>query len=272
MLDSVRAARELPDAAATSRFAVWGHSQGGHAALFTGQMAAAYAPELKLVGIAAAAPATYLGELFDADRTTTAGRTLTAMALLSWSKVFDGPLDAILAKHARASFKTVAHDCIQSIAELLKIEQDTKGLPPSFLTGNPTQIEPWMSIMARNTPGQAPAGAPVFLAQGTADDVVRPQVTKQFADHLCRAGTRVHMVALKGGSHSFAGQDSALCCRRLDGRSLRWPPAPSDCGSRQVANWRDPKSCLRRCGIDLLPAPSRQMARLYRIWMPVVPR
>ena len=34
VLDSVRAARELPDAKAQKRFAVWGHSQGGHAALF----------------------------------------------------------------------------------------------------------------------------------------------------------------------------------------------------------------------------------------------
>ena len=32
----VRAARELPDAKARDRFIVWGHSQGGHAALFTG--------------------------------------------------------------------------------------------------------------------------------------------------------------------------------------------------------------------------------------------
>jgi len=229
VLDSVRAARELPDAAATRRFAVWGHSQGGHAALFAGQMASTYAPELKLVGMAAAAPATYLGELFDADRTTIAGRTLTAMALLSWSKVFDVPLDSILAKRARHSFETVAHDCIQSIGEMLKIEQDTKGLPQSFLTGNPTQLEPWMSIMARNTPGQAPAGAPVFLAQGTADDVVRPHVTKQFADHLCRAGTAVQMVALKGVSHSFAGEDSAHAAVAWMADRFAGRPAPSDC-------------------------------------------
>jgi dipeptidyl aminopeptidase/acylaminoacyl peptidase len=38
-LDSVRAARHLPGVQAGMRFAVWGHSQGGHAALFTGQLA-----------------------------------------------------------------------------------------------------------------------------------------------------------------------------------------------------------------------------------------
>ena len=62
-----------PIAGASNRFAVWGHSQGGHASLYTGELAASYAPDLKLVGVAAAAPATYLIELFDADKSS-AGR------------------------------------------------------------------------------------------------------------------------------------------------------------------------------------------------------
>ena len=56
VLDAVRAARSLPRAGASNRFAVWGESQGGHAALWTGQLAPVYAPELRLVGVAAAAP------------------------------------------------------------------------------------------------------------------------------------------------------------------------------------------------------------------------
>jgi dipeptidyl aminopeptidase/acylaminoacyl peptidase len=67
VLDSVRAARALPRSGASNHFAVWGHSQGGHAALYTGELAASYAPDLKLVGVAAAAPATYLIELFEAE-------------------------------------------------------------------------------------------------------------------------------------------------------------------------------------------------------------
>ena len=51
VLDSVRAARDLPDAGASNRFAVWGHSQGGHASLYTGELAASSAPDLRLVGV-----------------------------------------------------------------------------------------------------------------------------------------------------------------------------------------------------------------------------
>ena len=36
----------LPRTGASNRFAVWGHSQGGQAALYTGELAKSYAPEL----------------------------------------------------------------------------------------------------------------------------------------------------------------------------------------------------------------------------------
>ena len=69
VLNSVRAAREMPNTGASNRFAVWGHSQGGHAALYRRGCRTLRAG-LKLVGVAAAAPATYLVELFDADEST----------------------------------------------------------------------------------------------------------------------------------------------------------------------------------------------------------
>jgi pimeloyl-ACP methyl ester carboxylesterase len=229
VLDSVRAARRFPGAKAGDIFTVWGHSQGGHAALFTGQLAASYAPELKLAGVAAAAPATELAQLFDADINTNAGRTLSAMALYSWAKVFDAPLASILDASAKGSFESVAHDCIESLSEMLKIEQDTEGLYQRFLKGNPTKLAPWKDIMARNSPGAAPVGAPVFIAQGTADDIVRPHITKRYAEALCHAGTRVHMLALDGVSHTFAGMDSADAAVAWMADRLAGSPAPSDC-------------------------------------------
>src|SRR3546814_9966345 len=62
VLDAVRAARAIPGAAAGGQFAVWGESQGGHAALWTAIAAKSYAPELRLVGTAAAAPPTDLAD------------------------------------------------------------------------------------------------------------------------------------------------------------------------------------------------------------------
>jgi Secretory lipase len=58
-IDSVRAARTF-HGMNNHRYAVWGHSQRGQAALFTGMIAKNYAPELELLGVATAAPATDL--------------------------------------------------------------------------------------------------------------------------------------------------------------------------------------------------------------------
>ncbi len=101
-LDSVRAARNLTQANASADFVVWGHSQGGHASLFTGQLASGYAPELTLVGVAAGAPVPNLEELFAVNIETTVGRILIAMAMQSWASVYDdASLDQIVTPVAR---------------------------------------------------------------------------------------------------------------------------------------------------------------------------
>jgi len=229
VLDSVRAARELPDAKARDRFIVWGHSQGGHAALFTGQLAASYAPDLKLVGVAAAAPATYLGELFDADQSSIAGKTLAAMAIWSWSTTYNVPYDGIVAPQARTGFEQLAHDCIQSISELLKIEQQEKSIKRVFLTGDPTKVQPWKSLMEHNSPEHLPPGVPVFLAQGTSDSIVRPAITRRFGEELCKNGNHVRFFEIKGGGHSFAAFNSAHAAVTWMADRFAGLPAPSDC-------------------------------------------
>jgi acetyl esterase/lipase len=230
VLDSVRAARAMPEAGASNRFAVWGHSQGGHAALYTGELAASYAPELRIVGVAAAAPATYLAELFDADSATPRGKELTAMTIYSWSKLYNTPATALVEPDAMGAFETMAHDCIESLAEFQAITDAEKPLQSEkFLKANPTKTEPWRSVMLRNTPGQGPAGAPVLIAQGTADTTVRPEITKQFGEHLCKQGERLDLIWLKGVNHTFAARDSARQTMSWIGDRFRGAAAPSSC-------------------------------------------
>jgi len=231
VLDSVRAARALPHAGASNRFAVWGHSQGGHAALYTGEFAASYAPELKLVGVAAAAPATYLAQLFEADKLTPTGKELTAMTIYSWSKLYNTPASSLVEPAAMGAFKRMARDCIESVAQFKAIQRAEKPLERMrFLKADPAKTQPWRGIMRRNTPGQNPPGAPVFIAQGTADTTVRPDITKQFARALCRQGARVRFVLLKGVSHTFAARASVRQALAWMNNRFQGRQAPSDCG------------------------------------------
>ena len=192
VLDSVRAAREVPGADAGNRFAVWGHSQGGQAALFTGLLAESYAPDLQLVGVAAAAPATELATLLKADLDTSGGRNLTAMTLWSWARVFDAPMDAILDPSAVPVVDRLAGECIESIFDILEGRQTEKPLAQAFLSNNNfAAAEPWRSLLQENTPGPLPRHIPVFIAQGMTDGLVLPRVTRDYVSRLCANGSAV---------------------------------------------------------------------------------
>jgi len=64
-LDSVRAAGQISELTLDRRMVVWGYSQGGHAALWTGIIAPRYAPELEVRGVAAIAPTANLKKILD---------------------------------------------------------------------------------------------------------------------------------------------------------------------------------------------------------------
>jgi pimeloyl-ACP methyl ester carboxylesterase len=62
-LDSVRAARQMPELTLDTRTVVWGHSQGGQSALWTGIVGPRYAPDVQVVGVAAIAPAANIANI-----------------------------------------------------------------------------------------------------------------------------------------------------------------------------------------------------------------
>jgi dipeptidyl aminopeptidase/acylaminoacyl peptidase len=64
VIDIVRAARNL-SSEVSADYAVWGHSQGGHASMFTAHIAHTWAPELHLVGAVAGAPPSQLNLVYD---------------------------------------------------------------------------------------------------------------------------------------------------------------------------------------------------------------
>jgi Secretory lipase len=144
VIDSVRVAGQLPGAGTGKEFVVWGHSQGGHAALFTGLIAKTYAPELDLLGVAAAAPATDLVTLMNDDIGTVGGNNITAMTLWSWQRVFDANMDKIVDRRAIPAIDLLASECIEGPFDV-KIRQRTEQpLEEYFLTTkHPSDVEPW---------------------------------------------------------------------------------------------------------------------------------
>jgi acetyl esterase/lipase len=228
VLDSVRAARTI--SGAQSRFAVWGHSQGGQAALFTGLIASSYAPDLDLVGVAAAAPATDLATLIGDDIDSSGGRNLTAMTLWSWSRVFGAPIDRVLDPVAAPTVDRLAEECIESIYDLILRRRTAAPLAQAFLSvANFYAAEPWRTLIATNTPSPLPVSLPLLLAQGGADELVRPQVTQDYMKRQCRAGGSVRMLLLPKSNHGAIAHDAAPSAVDWITDRFAGVPVPNDC-------------------------------------------
>jgi acetyl esterase/lipase len=230
VLDSVRAVQHLPQASAGDRYAVWGHSQGGQAALFAGALAQTYAPQLQLVGVAVASPATDLQTLLREDADTDGGRNITAMTLWSWSQVFHLPLDNVIEPGAMPAVDALSNECIESPIDMFERSRSQRPLRQQFLrVDDITRVEPWRSLLLKNIPGTLPPDVPVFVAQGDADRLVLPAVTKAYVQRLCRAGSKVKYLSLPDVKHGWAGADSALPAVAWMADRFAGVPAPDSC-------------------------------------------
>jgi pimeloyl-ACP methyl ester carboxylesterase len=230
VIDSVRVAAQLPGAGGGKKFVVWGHSQGGHAALFTGLIVKAYAPELELLGVAAAAPATDLVALMNEDIDSVGGKNITAMTLWSWQRVFDANMDKVVDRRAIPVVNQLARECIEGPFDIRIRQRTEQPLEQYFLTTkHPSDIEPWHTLLAKNSPGTLPVEFPVFLAQGTDDVIVRPTVTQDYARALCGAGSKVRILSMPNIGHGRAAQASTEAMLGWTSARFAGQPAPSDC-------------------------------------------
>lgn len=232
VLDAVRSARAIRGAAAGGSFAVWGESQGGHAALWTGQLARTYAPELRLVGVAAAAPPTDLVENLTAGSNPTVRAFLTAFVAYSWSRHFGAPLSTLGNRTTQGVITRLArNNCLEpGMRPRLATLIGTLSLRSALRSVDLGRIEPWARLARENSPAARPHGVPLLIAQNPADTIVGPEVTLAFARRMCGNGARLRYLAITGKGHETSGADSADTTLDWIDARFAGTQAPSDCG------------------------------------------
>jgi len=231
VLDAVRAVQAIRPARAGSRFALWGESQGGHAALWSAAAAPRYAPELALVGTAAAAPPTDLVANFRQGTSAETKAMLTAFTAASWQQHYRAPLGTLFNKPTQGVVMRLArNNCIElgktpRIGTLLGVVAVKNALRGKDLG----TIQPWARLLDNNSVNPLLVRGPVLIAQTVNDPVVAPQVTRAFAQRLCRMRSPLRYVSLPGGDHGHTGRDSAAqTLAWMDGR-FRGEAPPNDC-------------------------------------------
>ena len=199
IVHSIQAVRSWADAQAGTRYGVFGHSQGGHSALWAGHLASDIDPSLELVGVAAAAPAAMLPEIVGVQWDTAAGWAIGPEALIAWQYIDpDLPIAGVLTTVGNDNAQRLAEECIQ-LAGLEGLARAQLG--QSFFAVNPVDAPGWSDFVADQTPPPLPAGMPVFIAQGTADEVVLawPQALLQL--EWCAAGSDLAMLWMGEVNH-----------------------------------------------------------------------
>jgi pimeloyl-ACP methyl ester carboxylesterase len=228
VLDSVRAARQVPGANAGSRCVLWGHSQGGQGVLFAGEIARRYAPELSVVGVAAIAPPTDLETLLRRNIKSELGGVLGSYCLSSWSRYYGAPIELLVSGASQRAVEKLAATCVGGIGDAIRMKLELRGLSENFVLRDPTATEPWRGLILRNTPGREPAGAPLFIAQGTIDPIIPPIVTARFVGQQRGRGERVRFVQLDQIGHLVAGHASVYTTLPWIDARFAGLPAPND--------------------------------------------
>jgi fermentation-respiration switch protein FrsA (DUF1100 family) len=196
-LDAVRAAKQLPDANAGDDTIVWGHSQGGHAALFANQLASTWTPELKLDGTVAGAPPSELLLIAGALKGGAFQGYLAMVAAGLNAAYPEAKLDQVITPKGLALLHVVDEGCTDKIFEVYN------NLPyDEFAAGDPAVVEPWKSILEENDPGHVKTDSPILIIHGEADEQIPPIASELLTKRLCGLGQVIERRTYPGMHHA----------------------------------------------------------------------
>lgn len=206
-LDAVRAAHELTDLDLSWRTVVWGHSQGGQAALWTGGLAPDYAPEIELLGVSAAAPAADVTGLIGSLGESLIGQVLGPYAVRSYAETYDDVAVAdYIDPRMAAIYEAASRRCIPNADATVSLLTALTMHGTMYRTDPSTG--PLGDRLEENTP-TLPIAAPLFIAQGGADPLILPRVQEKYVESRCTAGQEMIFREYAGRDHlSVVADDS----------------------------------------------------------------
>lgn len=229
VLDAVRAARALDDATLGEQTVVWGHSQGGHAALWTGAVAPAYAPDMPLAGVAALAPASDLTAMVSHLENVPGGSVFASYVVAAYDAAYP---DADAIEAVRPGARLVVHEmasrCLSEPGALVSVAEALSMDQPLWTT------DPTDGALGERLAENVPTGAveaPLLVAQGASDPLVLPSTQDAYVGERCAAGQPVDYRTYEGRDHvGLVQADSPLApdlVRWTEARLAGEPPTPT---------------------------------------------
>ena len=219
-LDAARAAGKALVAdgpvCATTRLAVAGASQGGHAALWVDRLAPYYARELTLIGTVAWVPGSDLVAHADrALRSVVSATTLVAAGLVvgaPWYGVGDRLDEIFLAPWDTDLPAQLEQSCLPEV-EFSSLEETFQPeLLSAVAAGSITDFEPFGCMLGESSLagtsiariGPDDPGYGILFVMGQDDTLVVPEIERPSYDTLCAQGLPLQSLECAGAGHAEA--------------------------------------------------------------------
>jgi pimeloyl-ACP methyl ester carboxylesterase len=230
-LDIVRMAQNFPNANASKRYVIWGHSQGGHAAMFAGHIARTYAPEIELVADVAGAPPSQL-LLVNAALQTSPYKHYIAMVAAAMNAAYGdqkADLTQVLTPEGLDFLKNMDTMCTSDLGKAAAGLDFTK-----LQKADPATIPSWNQLLKDNDPGTftAPIPVPLLIIHGGNDEQIPVVSSAALFDQMCKIGQVAQRWVFAGQSHagviapSFTSMMSWIG-NRFAGKPMPDPIAPT---------------------------------------------
>jgi pimeloyl-ACP methyl ester carboxylesterase len=231
-LDSVRAARQISELTLDKHMVVWGYSQGGHAALWSGIIGPRYAPDLEIRGVAAIAPATNIENTLAMN--VEMDKRFGPYLAQSYSRFYrDIKFEQAVRPEALDAARQIVNLCdflppedqkrIEALAATFE--------GPALATSSNKALQ---ARLEQNTPDRL-IQAPVVIAQGLSDIVVPPSATDAYVEERCSANQQLEYWTFAGRDHLTIIQPGTP----LEEPLIRWTTA-------RFANEPQAPGCLRK--------------------------
>ena len=186
VFDIVRAAQTMPGVGADGPLVVWGHSQGGHAAMHVAERWQDLAPDLDLVGVAAGAPPSQF-PLLSAFLQGSAYQGYLVMAAASLAATYDElDLEGVMNPANLHLLDELEKGCTDHIFDVFNEipYEELVSIDDIFA------IPAWNARIMENDTNQLPNQVPVVILHGDQDEQI-PVVSSAalfaqlcaFADH-----------------------------------------------------------------------------------------
>jgi pimeloyl-ACP methyl ester carboxylesterase len=223
-IDLVRAVHRLATVPVRDEWVAYGLSQGGHAAVFTAEIAPTYAPELDLRGVIALAPVGDLNDLAPYVDSPQAG--LVPMFLFGLAA--DNPdLDPAeyLSDAAMARADVMDTSCTNDI--LTAYREDFTG--QVLLDRDPSQDPDARLILEANSPGRVRTPVPVLILHGIEDPIVPTSQSVGVFERQCALGVTVQLSEYQGSNHTMVLLDADDEITTWIAERFAGDPAPTNC-------------------------------------------